>query len=436
MVTILRNEDDSGKQLGQAFGNALGTGLGALASHKIDKLQNKHLEQKLIKDGFQPPMAKFLVDIGPKARNKYFEEQFDYHKFENQPINQQQYQQQSPMDQGQNTQQDVQQRMQQLSSQGMQQRQQQQSPLDQGRSQLQGNQQDLAELMQQLSGQGRPQQAPQQQFAAPVPQPQEQQGFSLPRESDQSQIKNDLLREQNLFNREQKLNEFQEKKQLSIDKKYSKLTEQFEKDYTVGSQLQILAEEMAALNEEIGEDWNPVKEGLVQGVHGLSKGFIDLRSGAGKAAEQFRNKANQYIDLSSNAIKGLPSKYRVQIKEAAKPSLTQSYEARKESVADAIKHAQVLQVPFQEEQRVLEENDGRLPEDFSRRVLPSIQQRQEEILRGDKHLKDDETFQGSSQAELIKEAKRLGLQEFDIVNDATGKTETFTFDKNGKLKRI
>lgn len=93
MVTILKNEDNLGSQIGQGLGSALGAGLASLASHKVESMKNKHLEQRLVKDGFEPKMASLLVSIGPKAREEYFKTQFDYHKFENQPQRQQQAQQ-------------------------------------------------------------------------------------------------------------------------------------------------------------------------------------------------------------------------------------------------------------------------------------------------------------------------------------------------------
>jgi|GEM_PF-5379809 hypothetical protein len=410
MAQIIQGQGGFGAQFGTALGQGLSNGIEQYAHGKLKQLHRRQGLKGL--EGVIPKeVAELYYDSDP-AVQKHILNQLVYDEG-----NEAQHAQREQERAG-------------LAQLGHQQRAtgqlqglqgQPQSELDQGRNHLRNNQEDIGRLMQQLSGQG---------AAAAELEPLRKAGFRFRRPDEApvfgsaeqanalKQESNNLKREQHEFAKQQKIEEFEEKKQAAIDKKYSKLTEQFEKDYTIGTQLQILAEEMAALNEEIGEDWHPVKEGLVQGINGATRGLVDLRSQAGKAAEQFRNKANQYIDLSSNAIKGLPSKYRVQIKESAKPSLAMTYEARKESINDAIKHAQVLQVPFQEEERILEENEGKLPEDFSRRALPSIQKRQEQILRGNRES-------GEHEFETLEEAQEFARQNGGKVIENTETKKKF-----------
>lgn len=214
----------------------------------------------------------------------------------------------------------------------------------------------------------------------------------------------------NAFKQQEALTAAEEKKQNLIDKKYQKTIEQYEKDYELGSKLEILANKMAELNEEIGDDWNPLKEGFTQGLYSKSGGFLDIRSVAGEKAEEFRRAASEYVDLSSNAVRGIPSKYRVQLKEASKPSLTQTYGARKSSVESAINGSKSLQIPYQETLQILEENNGNIPGDFSRKALPVIQKRQKEILKGENKISELE-FDTLEEAQAA--AKQYGARAIE-----------------------
>lgn len=225
----------------------------------------------------------------------------------------------------------------------------------------------------------------------------------------------------NTADQELKREKFETAKQDTINKKYAKVIEQYEKDYTVGSQLEVLAQDLKRLNEEIGHEWSPYAESATNAVHKVSLGFIDPRSAAGKAAEEFRNKANQYVHIASGSIKGLPSKFRVQILEASKPSLAQSYEARENIIEDAEKFSKSLQVPYEETLRVTEENNGNIPSNFSSQTLPVIKQKQREILKGNQEQSEGtlSTLPPVSQAKSGK-----GYQD-----ESTGKIYTV---QNGK----
>lgn len=185
------------------------------------------------------------------------------------------------------------------------------------------------------------------------------------------------------YDQDLKKEKFEQQKQDTINKKYAKQIEQFEKDYINGSQVSIIADELLKLNEEIGENWNPAKESATSAIHKLSFGLIDPRSTVGTAGEQFRTKSNEVINTLSNAIRGLPSKYRVSILEASKPSLNQTYEARKRNILDLKKKGEALQIPYAETLKILESNNGNIPDQFSRLVLPDIKQKQEFILNSD-----------------------------------------------------
>jgi hypothetical protein len=364
--------------LAQGLSRDLGQSLQGLAQHKATQMQNQKKISAYKKAGIPDQLAELLPLLSEKERSGVLE-QIDWSQaLQQQP--QQQDQQQAP----------IQNQMQQSQQQQPTYTPEQEQVIR--RSQNPEERQKIADLFRQHNQQqAQPQQVitPNQQAGQAAAQQQivqQQQPSIFKNKANTAQEANDIRRAQHEFAKEQK-------QQNDIDKKYQKLTEQYEKDFTLGSQLEVLANEMAALNEEIGENWSPFKEAGVEGIRGATKGLVDLRSVAGQKAEEFRNKANQYVHLASGSIKGLPSKFRVQILEASKPSLFQTYGARKNIISDAEKFAGSLQVPFQEQLKLMEENGGKLPADFSSRAIPSIKEKQREILTGKKQELEFDTLE-------------------------------------------
>jgi len=232
---------------------------------------------------------------------------------------------------------------------------------------------------------------------------------------------NDKAFEQELKREKLDLQKEQErsKQQEAINKKYDKTIKDYEKDYQLGVQIEQLADEMDKLNDEIEEEWSPWAESASQGIKGLSYGLVNAPALAGNKAEVFRTKANEVVDLTSNAIKGLASKYRVGIKEASKPSLNQSYEARKHNISDLRKRAKILQIPYANANEILQANEGNIPKTFGQEVLPRIKEQIESLYKG-KEKKVIDTF-------MLKE---LGKPEEGIEFKDTD-TDTIYFVKNG-----
>ena len=394
MAQIIEDQGGFGAQFGGALGRGISHGLEQYAHNKLEKLhrreRTKKLERILPKD-----LAEVWEDLGPEAR-KQFASQLYYD--EGNEAQQAQHQQGVPPAQN---------FAQQLGSQNQPMQGQPRSELESLQSQLQNNQQGNQQLMQQLS---------QQQPAEPLRkagfkfrQPGTAEGGSIAEQNLALKKESNALKQEDAqLKREQKLNEFEEKKQLAIDKKYAKLTERFEKDYEVGSQIEVLADELLALNEEVGDSWGPLKEGAAQGVKKLTYGLINAPALVGTAGQRLVTKTNEAVTLLSNALRGLPSKFRVAILEASKPSLNQSYEARKQNILDLKKKGKVFQIPFEEQQKIVEENGGKLPADFSQRALPVIEKRQREILTGSSNEQSESEFDTLEEAQEY--AKQHGAE--------------------------
>ncbi len=407
MVQIIHNKRGFGSQLGEVLGESLGQGLQQFAHHKLEKLHKRERARSLEEMGVDPEEARYLADASEKERSQFLTPQyFDYlhnkrSQSQQQPQNNQQFAapvqpNQVPSDLNQANRPGIEDILRSLSG-GQK---QQQNP--------------FAGMSQQMPQQ---QVSPNQQFGQAAAQQQVAQQVGGPHTGykdgmkNTAQESNDIRREKNEFDKQQKLEELEEKKQNQIDKKYQKLTEQFEKDYTVGSQLELLADELLNINEEIGDSWSPYKEGAAQAVNKLSRGFINAPALVGPQGELFRTKTNEAVSLSSNALKGIASKLRVQILELSKPSLNQSYEARKQNILDLKKRGLVLQIPFQEQQKIVEENNGRLPDDFGQRALPSIEKRQREILTGNSNEESELEFDTLEEAQAY--AKQHGAKAIE-----------------------
>lgn len=420
MVQIIHNKRGFGSQLGEVLGESLGQGLQQFAHHKLQNLHKRERARELEKIGVDPEEAQWLSGVSEKERSQFLTPAyFDYlYNKRSQKQNNQQppqqfapaSQQQVPSDLNQANRPGIEDILRSLSG-GQKQQQNPFAGMSQQMPQQQysPNQQfGQAAAQQQISRQTNPQQ----QFGGPHT------GYKgYP--SNTAQEANDIKREKYEFDKQQKLEKFEEEKQNQIDKKYSKLTERFEKDYEVGSQVEVLADELLALNEEIGNGWGPLKEGVTQGIKKISYGFINAPALVGTEGQVFRTKTNEAVTLLSNALKGLPSKFRVAILEASKPSLDQSYEARKQNILDLKKKGKVFQIPFEEQQKIFEENGGRLPADFSQRALPSIEKRQREILTGNSDNNENQDLEFDTLEEAQAFAKKHGAKA--ILNTETNK---------------
>lgn len=430
MVTILNSPGGFGAQLGANLGTGVNAGLQYLLENKLKGLQSQKETENLIKQGVPSQIAHLLPSLDDQGKKALWD------KFNFNNLLSANHAQSSGQQGGQ-----VGNMMQAL---GGQQNQQQ------GLMQNQPNPVQSSMQNQPLNNMAAiPADIPQEildniskQLNIPVdaikqlvqsqqqPSSQDPQPWFTTKGSNNGVFDDDFKRMK--FEEEQALKreKFEEQKQSTINKKYEKRIQEYEKDYTIGSQLQTLVEDMERLNEEIGTDWSPMAESATEALRSGTRGFVDLRSKAGKAAEEFRNKADNFVNLSLNSVKGIPSKFRGQLLQASKPNLSQTYEARKNIINDALKYTKSLQIPYEETLKVLEENDGKIPEGFSSKVVPVIKEKQKMITSGI----DENTYGNIKDA--VSEAKKLGLKEFDLVNEETGITESFSVDANGNVRRI
>lgn len=192
------------------------------------------------------------------------------------------------------------------------------------------------------------------------------------------QMERDLLEIALFLQKEQ-----QAKEQEAINKRYSFIIQNYEKYYQLGVQIVQLADELDVLNDEVEENewWSPWAESAAQSIKSLTKGLINVLVLAGEKAEVFRIKSNKIFKIVANVINHFASKFCVDIKEASKPSLNQSYEARKHNIADLRKRGQILQIPYANTQSILEDNEGNIPKTFGQQVLPRIKQQIESLYK-------------------------------------------------------
>lgn len=167
MVTILRNEDDSAKEIGRGLGAALGTGLGALASRKLEKMTHKEESNRLQSLGFSPTLANAFPKL-PKRTQEEILSSVDWGRINSAH----EQQQQRPQVQQQELQRMEQPQRQQIRQPQQQMQQPQGQPVPQQnvpRDIQQANRPSTEDILRSLSGKG-PQQQPfaqqEQQFAS------------------------------------------------------------------------------------------------------------------------------------------------------------------------------------------------------------------------------------------------------------------------------
>jgi hypothetical protein len=183
---------------------------------------------------------------------------------------------------------------------------------------------------------------------------------------------------------EQQKLEAAEKKQALINKTYQSRLDEYDKFDKVGQELENIAQEAYQLVNELekeGKAVNPLVEGAIQGVNSLSRGTVNLGSLVGEKAERLRSLYSQLVTAKTALLKGQPSNFKVKLLQETKPSLTQSPAAQKALLENTLREAQSLRVPHQEALRILEENEGNLPQNFSQLISPAIEERQNQLYK-------------------------------------------------------
>ncbi len=368
MVTILKNDDNFGLELGKA----LGSGLSSLAHHKINKLQDKHLENRLVKDGIQPQLASLLVSIGPKAREEYFKEQFDFHKFQNQP---QQQQQQLPM-QPQRPQQ-----------QPMQPVAQQNVPRD-----LQmANKPNTQDILRSLSGQGpqqpfggmQPQQQPQQQQFAPQQQVQQQFGQQSPNQqfgqaAAQQQVAQQLQQQQpqpNNFSNVRENNSLQAKEEIAAQTRRKIIVEKY-------------AEEKLNQGEE-GERKLGILDKMDQLVSKVSGGTrSNLASLTGSRALLTSPETSEFDKLAADLLPQGLTQEQLRAERQKFPHAGLPEKANKRLIQELKKKYSKDIDEAYTTQSIIEANGGQVPEDFRKQLhyatksqpTPELKKKESEVV--------------------------------------------------------
>lgn len=409
MVTILRNEDNSAQELGRSLGNALGTGIASLASHKINKMQDKHLEQRLIKDGIQPQLASLLVSVGPKAREEYFKNQFDFHKFQNQPQPQQQ-QMQQPVMQPQRQQQAP-----------MQPVAQQNVPRD-----LQmANKPNTQDILRSLAGQGpqqpfggmQPQQGPQQQQQfAPQQQAQPQFGQQSPNQqfgqaAAEQQVAQQLQQQQGNFSRPREDTSLQSKEEIASQTRRKILVEKLaEEKLNQGDE----AERKLGILEKMGE--------IVHKVSGGTRS--NLSSLTGTRALFTSPETSEFDKLAADLLPQGLTQEQLRSERLKFPHAGLPEKANKRLIQELKKKYSKDIDEAYTTQSIIEANGGQVPEDFRKQLhyalkeqpTPEIKKKEANIAP----ISQQEDQEESPQASLLRNALSSGAKSVSDIAQLPG----------------
>jgi hypothetical protein len=431
MVTILRNEDDSGRQLGTALGGALGAGLGALASRKVEKMTHKEESSRLQSLGFSPKLA----DAFPKLPQKTQEEilsSVDWGR-----INSTQQQQQRPI------QQQEQQRMQQPQQQQMRQpqqqpQQQQGQPVPQQnvpRDLQQMNRPDTQDILRSLSGQGARQQPfgqQEQQFAAARQQnPQDQltPNQQIGQAAAQQQVAEKEAEAQGIF--KPKVDENQQKMQLEdykqqrkaqhelalyerkrMDEKEDKSTEWYKNELKSSHGHK---ENLARLNrqEKLNKEGKlthnvltSISDTIGHGIGGKFGGAFIGIPGVDLSAILTSPESQEFNKLSKDMLSGLKDMYGGRINQTEVesflqtiPSLSQSPAGRQAVIENMRRFTEDRLAAVEEAKKIKQENGGKIPADLQLLVEERIGDRLDKTVEDFKNLTHSKEGKGEG---LIK----------------------------------
>ena len=364
MIQEFRNRRSASGEMGQGLGMGLSSGLEAMAQQQMQNLADQRQQQQASEGlqalGYTPEMATQLSQLPPQALQELV-------KYKAQEPSQQAYANAISQMLGQGQQQGMQQPGMQEQQMGMQ----DQQPVMPGQEQ-------------QMGMQGQPMAAGQQMGTPSLSGLNEKQATELAklgmeRQKMNAKERNELKKQAFAEKSHVEKQRFAEKKEEarveeeSWNKIQPKLAK-WEESYTKGGDDLALADEMMDLNAS-GEIDSPGYVAFLKNI-GLDMGTL-----MSPGTTQFKSLGLGFMGGAKEIYGGKISNIEMQLFLESIPSLSQSPEGRKRILAGIKNLSRARRLPFTEARRILKENNGKIPRDFSMQITEAVDRKRTKLAK-------------------------------------------------------